>query len=113
MTNRLVRSDPFFRTRGTLCHCRFSAAFTFAVAFALAFAFAFALAYVIHFHWICFSEVVHDPCLVRVQVGLDDRSQFVVVTLKLLRVHSQIVSQFLWGLTQHHAYFHVIIQLSR
>ena len=31
-----------------------------------------------------FSEVIHDPRLVRVQIGLDDRSQLVVVTLKLL-----------------------------
>ena len=52
-----------------------------------------------------------DPRLVRVQVGLDDRPQLVVVTLKLLRVHQQMVSQFLWGHTQHHADFHVIIQL--
>ena len=65
---------------------RFSAAFAFAFAVDLAFAFAFALAYIIHVHWICLSEVVHDPRLVRVQVGLDDRSQLVVVTLKLLRV---------------------------
>ena len=69
----------------------FAFAFAFALAFALAlaFAFAFALAYIIHVHWICFSEVIHDPRLVRVQVGLDDRSQLVVVTLKLLRVHQQ------------------------
>ena len=43
------------------------------------------------------SEVVRDPRLVRVQVGLDDRPQLVVVALKLLRVHQQVVSQFLWA----------------
>ena len=88
-------------------------AFAFALALALALAFAFALACVIHVHWICLSEVVHDPRLVRVQVGLDDRPQLVVVTPKLLRVHQQMVSQFLWGLTQHHADLHVIVQLCR
>ena len=62
-----------------------------AAAFAVAFLVAFALACVIHVHWICFSEVVHDPCLVRVQVGLDDRSQVVAVILKLFRVHQQMV----------------------
>ena len=87
--------------------------FSVASAVALVFAFAFALVYVIHFHWICFSELIHDPLLVRVQVGMDDRPQLVVVTLKLLRVHQQMVSQFLWGLTQHHTDFHVIIQLCR
>ena len=59
----------------------------------------------------CFSEVIHDPRLVRVQVGLDDCSQLVVVTLKLLRVHQQMVSQFLWAFPQHHADLHVIVQL--
>ena len=90
-----------------------AAAFAFALAFALAlaFAFAFALAYNIHVHWICLSEVIHDPRLVRVQVGLDDRSQLVVVTLKLLRVHQQMVSEFRWGFPQHHADLHVIVQL--
>ena len=41
-----------------------AAAFAFALAFALALAFAFALAlaYLIHVHWICLSEVIHDPC---------------------------------------------------
>ena len=78
-----------------------AAAFAFALAFALAFAFAlalafpFALAYVVHVHRNCFSEVIHDPRLVRVQIGLDDRSQLVVITLKLLRVHQQMISQFL------------------
>ena len=90
-----------------------AAAFAFALAFALAFAFAFALAlaYIIHVHWICFSEIIHDPRLFRVQVGLDDRSQLVLVTLKLLRVHQQMVSQFLWAFPQHHADLHVIVQL--
>ena len=83
----------------------------FSVAFALVLAFALALACVIHFHWICFSEVVHDPRLHRVQVALDDRPQLAVVTLKLLRVHQQMVSQFQWGLTQHHTDLHVVIQL--
>ena len=89
-----------------------AAAVTFALACALALALAFALAFVIHIHWICFPEVVHDPRLVRVQVGLDDRPQLVVVTLKLLRVQ-QMVSQFLWGLTQNHADLHLIVQLRR
>ena len=90
-----------------------AAAFAFALAFALALAFAsaLALAYIIHVHWICLSEVIHDPRLVRVQLGLDDRSQLVVVTLKLLRVHQQMVSQFLWAFPQHHADLHVIVQL--
>ena len=86
-------------------------AFAFARAFALAFAFPFALAYVVHVHRNCFSEVIHDPRLVRAQVGLDDRSQLVVVTLKLLRVHQQMVSQFLRAFSQHHADLHVIVQL--
>ena len=75
-----------------------AAVLAFVLAFALAFAlaFPFALAYVVHVHRNCFSEVIHDPRLVRVQVGLDDCSQLVVVTLKLLRVHQQMVSQFLW-----------------
>ena len=70
----------------------FAAAFAvaFSIDFALAFAFAFSLAYVIHFQWICFSEIVHVPRLVRVQLCLDDRPQLVVVTLKLLRVHKQM-----------------------
>ena len=89
----------------------FAVPFSVAFALVLAFAFALALAYVIHFHWICFSEVVHDPRLHRVQVALDDRPQLVVVTLKLLRVHQQMVSQFQWGLTQHHTDLHVVIQL--
>ena len=90
-----------------------AAAFALALAFTLAFAlaFPFALAYVVHVHRNCFSEVIHDPRLVRVQVGLDDCSQLVVVTLKLLRVHQQMVSQFLWGFSQHHADLHVIVQL--
>ena len=85
----------------------------FAVAFALALAFAFAhaFAYVTNFHWIRFSEVVRDPRLVLVQVGLDDRLQLVLVTLKLLRVHQQMVSEFLWGFTQHHTHFHIVMQL--
>ena len=57
-----------------------AAAFAFALALAFALAFPFALAYVVHVHRNCLSEVVHDPRLVRVQVGLDDRSQLVVVT---------------------------------
>ena len=58
-----------------------AAAFAFVLAFALAFAlaFPFALAYVVHVHRNCFSEVIHDPRLVRVQVGLDDCSQLVVI----------------------------------
>ena len=90
-----------------------AAAFAFALAFALAlaFSFAFALAYINHAHWICLSEVIHDQLLVRVQVSLDDRSQVVVVTLKLLRVHQQMISQFLWAFSQHHADLHVIVQL--
>ena len=89
------------------------AAFALALAFALAIAlaFPFAFAYVVHVHRNCFSEVIHDPCLVRVQIGLDDRSQLVVVTLKLLRVHQQMVSQFLWAFPQHHADLHVSVQL--
>ena len=75
-----------------------AAAFAFALAFALAF--PFALAYAVHVHRNCFSEVIHDPRLVRVQVGLDDCSQLVVVILKLLRVHQQMVSQFLWAFSQ-------------
>ena len=71
------------------CAPAVAAAFAFALSFALALAFAFAFAYVIHVHWICLSEVSHDPRHVRVQVGVDDRSQLVVVTLKLLRVHQQ------------------------
>ena len=73
-----------------------AAAFAFVLAFALAFAlaFPFALAHVVHVHRNCFSEVIHDPRLVRVQVGLDDCSQLVVITLKLLRVHQQIVRSF-------------------
>ena len=82
-----------------------------AVAFAFALAFPFALAYVVHVHRNCFSEVIHDPRLVRVQVGLDGCSQLVVVTLKLLRVHQQMISQFLWAFSQHHADLHVIVQL--
>ena len=60
------------------------AAFAFALAFALALAlaFPFAFAYVVHVHRNCFSEVIHDPRLVRVQQGLDDRSQPVIATLK-------------------------------
>ena len=73
----------------------FAFAFVFALAFALALAFASALANVIHVHWNCLSEVFHYPRLVCVQVGLDDCSQLVVVTLKLLRVLQQMVSQFL------------------
>ena len=84
-----------------------------ALSLALAFAFALALACMIRVQWICFSEVVHDPRLVRVQVGLDDRPQLVVETLKLLRVHQQMVSQLLQGLTQHHADLHVIVHLCR
>ena len=61
----------------------FAAAFVVAFSVAFAFAFAFALVYVIHVPWICFSEVVHDPRLIRVQVGLDDRPQLVVVALKV------------------------------
>ena len=63
----------------------------FAASFPVAFALALASAYVIHVHRNCLSEVIHDPRLVRVQVGLDDRSQLVVVTHKLLRVHQQMV----------------------
>ena len=72
----------------------FAVPFSVAYALALAFVLAFALACVIHFHWICFSEVVRDPRLVRAQVGLDDRPQHIVVTLKLFRVHQQMVSLF-------------------
>ena len=101
MTNNLVRSDFSSAHVELFVVVRFSGAFTFVVAFAFALALiavfalalavvfaaafaapfpvAFALAYVIHFHWICVSEVVHDPCLVRVQVGWDDPSQLVVV----------------------------------
>ena len=88
-------------------------ALSFALAFALALALAcpFALAYVVHVHRNYFSEVIHDPRLVRVQIGLDYRSQLVVVNLKLLRVHHKMVSQFLWALPQHHADLHVIVQL--
>ena len=138
MTNNLVQNDLFSAHVALFVVVRFSAASAVAFAFAfasvavfalafavagfavpfsvafvlvLAFAFALALAYVIHFHWICFSEVVHDPRLHRVQVALDDRPQLVVVTLKLLRVHQQMVSQFQWGLTQHHTDLHVVIQL--
>ena len=56
-----------------------AAALAFALPFALAFAFAFAPAKKIHVHWICVSEVIHGP---RLQVGLDDRSKLVAVTLK-------------------------------
>ena len=49
--------------------------------------------------------------LVRVQIGLDDRPQLFVVTLKLLRVYQQMISQFLWAIPQHHADLHVIVQL--
>ena len=68
-----------------------AAAFAFALAFALAsaLAFPFALAYVVYVHRNCFSEVIHDPRLVRVQIGLDDCSQLVVVTLKLLEFTSK------------------------
>ena len=62
----------------------FALALAVAAAFAFALAFPFALAYVVHVHRNCFSEVIHDPRLVRVQVGLDDCSQLVVVTLKLV-----------------------------
>ena len=72
-----------------------AAAFAVSFALALAFAFAFALACVIHVH----CEIVHDPRLLRVQVGLNDRSQLVVVAFKLLGVHQQMVSQFQWRLT--------------
>ena len=90
-----------------------AAAFALVLALALAFALAFllALAYAVHVHRNCFSEVIHDPRLVRVQVGLDDCSQLVVITLKLLRVHQQMVSQFLRALSQHHADLHIIVQL--
>ena len=64
-------------------------ALAFALALSLAFAFAVALAYLIHVHWICLSEVVHGSRLVRFQVGLNDRSQFVVVAFKLLAVHQR------------------------
>ena len=67
----------------------------------------------VHVHRNCFSEVIHDPRLVRVQVGLDDCSQLVVVTLKLLRVHQQMVPQFLWAFSQHRADLHIIVQLCR
>ena len=66
--------------------------FALALAVAAAFAVPFALACVTHVHWICLPEVVHDPRLVRVQVGLNDRSQLVVVAFKLLGVHQQVVS---------------------
>ena len=72
----------------------FAVPFSVALALVLALAFALALANVIHFHWTCFSEVVHDP---RLHVALDDRPQLAVVTLKLLRVHQQMVSQFQWA----------------
>ena len=45
-----------------------------------ALAFPYTLAYIFHVHRNCFSEVVHDSRLVRVQVGLYDCSQLVVVT---------------------------------
>ena len=50
---------------------------------------------------------------VRVKVGLYDCSQLVVISLKLLRVHQQMVSHFLWAFSQHHADLHVIVQLRR
>ena len=84
-----MRNDSFSAHVAFFVIVRLSIAFAFAVALVLA------LAYIIHVYWICLSEVIHDPRLVRVQVGLDDRSQLVVVTLKLLRVHQQMVSQFL------------------
>ena len=86
-----------------------AAAFACALAFALAF--PYAIAFIFHVHRNCFSEVVHDSRLVRVQVGLYDCSQLVVFTLELLRVHQQMVSQFLWAFSQHHADLHVIVQL--
>ena len=46
-----------------------------------------------------------------VQVRLDDRSQLVVVTLELLRVHQQVVSEFGWRIAQHHADYDIVIQL--
>ena len=73
----------------------------FSVAFALALAFAFTFCSCLCNPLpLCFSEVVDDPRLVRVQAGMDNRPQLVVVTLKLLRVHQQMVLQFLWGLTR-------------
>ena len=128
MTNSLVRDDPFPAHIAFFVVARFSFAFALAVdlsfalalivilalsfalalVVALAFALVFALAYVVHVHRSCFSEVIHDPRLVRVQVSLDDCSQLVVVTLKLLRVHQQMVSQFLWAFSQHHADLHVV-----
>ena len=69
-----------------------------------ALAFPCALAYIFDVHRNYFS--------VRVQVGLDDCSQL-VVSLKLLRVHQQMVSHFLWAFSQHHADLHVIVQLRR
>ena len=45
-----------------------------------ALAFPYTLVQIFHVHRNYFSEVVHDPRLVRVQVGLYDCSQLVVVT---------------------------------
>ena len=44
---------------------------------------------------------------------VDDSSQLVVVTLELLRVHQQFVSEFSWCFTQHYADFQIIIRLRR
>ena len=69
-----------------------------AAAFAFALAFPFALACVVHVHRNCFSQVIHDPRPVRVRVDLDNYSQLVVITLKLLRVHQQRIAQFFVGI---------------
>ena len=42
---------------------------------------------------------------------MDDCSQIVAVRLELLEVHQQVVSEFWWFFAQHHADFHVVIQL--
>ena len=53
------------------------------------------------------SEVIRNPNFVRVQIRLDDSSQFVAVTLELLRVHQKVVSEFSWCFAQHHTNFTV------
>ena len=57
------------------------------------------------------SEVIQDQRLVRVQVVVDDRSQLVLLTLKLLGVHKQMISQFPCAFPQHHADLHVSVLL--
>ena len=47
----------------------------------------------VNIHLLVVSEVICSPTLVGVQVRLDDRSQLVVVAVKLLRVHQQVASE--------------------